>query len=43
VSYGENKVGNWKVVEYGEDYKLKTVKYGQDFTAKEVEYGQGCK
>ena len=31
VEYGEDKVGNWKVVDYGEDFK-----------AKEVEYGEGC-
>jgi len=42
VKYGESKIGKWKAVDYGEDYKLKVVKYREDFKAKEVEYGEGC-
>ena len=42
MSYGENKVGKWKSVDYGEDYKIKVVEYGEDFKAKMVSYGEGC-
>ena len=35
-------VGKWKVVEYGEDYKVKIVEYGEDYKVKDVEYGEGC-
>ena len=42
MRYGEDKVGKWKVVEYGEDYKIKVVEYGEDYKVKDVWYGQGC-
>jgi len=42
LKYGEGKIGKWKAVDNGEDYKLKVVKYGEDFKTKDVDYGEGC-
>ena len=37
------KLGNWKIVEFGEDYKIKAVDLAEDFRVKIVELGEGCK
>ena len=42
VEYGADSPGEWKVVEYGEDFKIRIVEYGEDFTIRRVQYGAGC-
>ena len=34
--------GEWEIVNYGEDFKIRFVDYGEDFTIQFVDYDYGC-
>jgi len=42
VEYLASSPGQWKIVKFGEDFRIKIVDFGEDFTVRLVSFGEGC-